>query len=92
MWLLPFSRFNLSRAKQNTPFPNVKPQKTNTEKFDNLKINFLGKSYDYQIRNNKNDKSLDLYNIKDYKYFKKDIEKIKQDPDLYQQFLDLQNK
>ena len=60
--------------------------------FDNVEVNFLGNKYDYQVRNNTNGKNKDLYNIKDYKFFEKDLEEIKDDPILYQKFIELNNK
>ena len=92
MWQFPFARFNLSRATNNTNIPNKKPDsKPDVDYFDNIEINFLGKNFDYQIRNNKNNKLKDLYNIKDYKLLEKDLEEIENNPELYQKFIDLNN-
>lgn len=91
MWQYPFARYNLSRAKKNTPFPNKKEQRVDASKFDNLEINMFGKKYDYQIRNNLNDNSKDMYNIKPYEFLNNDIEKLKlENPNLYQKFLKMQ--
>ena len=93
MWQFPFARFNLSRAKNNIKVPNKKPnQKPDVDYFDNIEVNFLGRKYDYQIRNNKNNKLKDLYNIKDYRLLERDLEEIKNNPELYQKFNKLNNK
>lgn len=93
LWQVPFARFNLSRAKNNIKMPNTKPEKrTDSDVFDNIEVNFLGKKYDYQVRNNNNDRTKDLYNIKKYKFLEKDIEKLKNNPELYQKFIELNDK
>lgn len=93
LWQLPFSRFNLYRAQKNTKMPNKKPEKRrDADSFENVEVNFFGNKYDYQVRNNKNDGSKDLYNIKEYKLFEKDLEEIKNNPELYQKFIELNNK
>lgn len=93
LWQLPFARYNLFKAQKNIKMPNKKPDKrTDADVFDNIEVKSFGKKYDYQIRNNNNDKSKDLYNIKDYKFFEKDLEEIKNDPVLYQKFINLNNK
>lgn len=90
----PFVRYKLSKAKKNTPTPNYKPdERNNTERFNNLEINFGGKKYVYQGRYNKNYKTNDFYNIREDAKFRNDIEtKLRNDKDLNQKFLDMQKE
>lgn len=90
----PFARYNLSKAKKNIPTPNYKPNiRNNTNRFNNLEVDFFGKKYVYQGRSNKNYKNNDFYSIREYDKFINDIEtKLKKDPELYQKYLDMQNE
>ena len=93
MWQYPFVRFNLSRAKNNTPTPNYKPDvRNNTEMFNNLDVNMFGKKYIYQLRKNKNYNNNDFYNITEKDAFLNNVEKLKQDAELWQKFIDMQKK
>ena len=94
IWQYPFTRYNLSKAINNTPFPNYKKAtRPDTSYFDNVEVNMLGKKYDYQLRNSKSQKRKEFYNIKNYDKFKKDIERAKtQYPKIYQEYIDLLNK
>ena len=87
----PLVRYNLSKTSKNIPTPNYKPLKRpDVERFDNLEVDTLGGKYIYQIRNNKFDKTKDFYNINEYGNFLNNLEKLKRDPELYQQFLNMQ--
>ncbi len=86
----PFVRYNLSKADKNIQVPNYKPElRNNTEKFDNLVVDMFGDKYVYQVRNNKNNTTNDFYNINKYDSFLNNLEKLKQNPELYQRFLDM---
>ena len=75
----PLLRRNIQEAKENTFLPpHVKIDKNGNEYirpdangFNNLKVNWKGKLYDYQIKENSNNSGNDFYNIKPYEYLLK---------------------
>ena len=71
---LPLLRYKISKFNKNDSIPMQDfKQRPHIKYFDNFKTKWLGKDYDYQIRHNNNDNSIDFYNIKEYELFKKDL-------------------
>ena len=67
----PFLRYNIKNAKENTYLPNNKPR-LDANGFDNLRVNWLGKDYAYQIKNSAYDGTKNFHNIKPYELLEKD--------------------
>lgn len=61
----PRLRSNIKKATDNINLPPKYPRDDATS-FDNLKVHWRGKDYDYQIRHNPFLKTPDFYNIKPY--------------------------
>lgn len=61
----PFLRKNLEEANENITLPTNK-ERADAIDFDNLKVNWKGKDYTYQVRNNPDLPTKDFYNIKPY--------------------------
>lgn len=74
---LPFARYNINKAKSNQRMP-VNKAREDSDYFDNLKVNWLGKDYAYQIKNNIYNKQKEFHNIKPYELLEKEIENLKQ--------------
>ena len=68
----PFLRKNLQNASDNIGIKNNK-ERIDSLGFNNIKVNFKGKDYDYQIRKNSNNLENDFYNIKPYELFEKEL-------------------
>lgn len=72
----PFLRYNIKNAKVNTFLPNNKLRE-DANGFDNLRVNWLGKDYAYQVKNNAYDGTKNFHNIKPYEKLELDKNKIK---------------
>lgn len=79
----PFLRKNIEKAKENV-YLEVKEKldkkglpytRKDATGFDNLKIKWKGKDYDYQIRNNPELPNKDFYNIKPYEKLLEELQK-----------------
>lgn len=70
----PQLRNNIKKATDNISLPPKYPRDDATS-FDNLKVNWRGKDYDYQIRHNPFLKTPDFYNIKPYDLLIEELKK-----------------
>ena len=61
----PVLKQNIKRAVENINLP-LNKSRIDAVNFDNLKVNWNGQEYVYQIRNNHQHKTKDFYNIKPY--------------------------
>lgn len=77
----PFLKRNIEKARENV-YREVKPKigkdgkeyiRKDATGFDNLKVNWKGKDYDYQIRHNPSLPNKDFYNIKPYEKFLEEL-------------------
>lgn len=85
----PLARFLIWSGKENKFIPTKPKINKTTGKiyerkdatgFNNLKVRWKGKDYDYQIRENPSLPNPDFYNIKPYELFLKEIEQNKRTP------------
>lgn len=61
----PFMRYNIDKATNNKYIPNNK-NRADAKGFDNLKVNWKGKDYAYQIKNSAYNQGKNFHNIKPY--------------------------
>lgn len=81
---IPALRFILRNARNNIHLPNNK-ERFDSNGFDNLKYNWNGKNYAYQIKNNKYNNLKEFHNIKPYELLEQDIQKYN---NLYNKIID----